>query len=157
MSYVRSVLQQGEAVAYATTLHWFVYLRAIWLAVLAVALGIATLVTSPDPPELRVIVAGAAGVAALVAAVAWLAAFVKRWTTELAVTDRRVIYKTGLIRRDTFEINLSKVESVGVSQSILGRLLGYGEVDIKGTGASLAPITIISNPLRFRSYITGHQ
>ena len=157
MSYVSSVLQQGEQVAYGTTLHWFVYLRAIWLALLALALAVAALVITPDPPELRLVVGGAAAVAALIAVVAWLAAFIKRWTTELAITDRRVIYKTGLIRRDTFEMNLSKVESVGVSQSILGRLLGFGEVEIKGTGASLAPLAIIAEPLRFRSYITGHQ
>ena len=73
--------------------------------------------------------------------VLWIAvALLKRLTTELAVTNRRVVAKTGLISRDTVELNLSKVESVGVHQSILGRVLGYGSIIVKGTGGDAAPI-----------------
>ena len=60
--------------------------------------------------------------------------WIDRWLTELAVTNNRIIYKYGLIRRYTAEMNMDKVESVNVVQSILGRLLDYGTIDIMGTG-----------------------
>jgi uncharacterized membrane protein YdbT with pleckstrin-like domain len=81
--------------------------------------------------------------------------FIKRWTTELAVTDRRVIYKERLIARRTLEMNRSRVESVDVYQSILGRLLGYGTITLRGTGGSGEPMPNIEHPLTFRSYITA--
>jgi uncharacterized membrane protein YdbT with pleckstrin-like domain len=152
MSYVSRVLQPEERVVYVTKLHWFVYLRMVfWLVVAAlVAIG-----SSYAPSELQLPVLIAAGAIVVIALLYGLDAYVKRATTELAITDRRVIYKTGLIRRHTFEMNLSKVESVGVTQSIFGRLFGFGEVEIKGTGASLTPIPRISDPLSFRSHITA--
>ena len=152
MSYVSRVLQPSETLVYATKVHWFVYLRMVfWLVVAAiVAIG-----SNFVPPELQTPLLIAAGVIAAIALIYGLDAFIKRATTELAITDRRVIYKHGLIRRRTFEMNLSKVESVEVMQSIFGRLFGFGEVEIKGTGASLTPIPRISDPLAFRSHITA--
>jgi len=84
-----------------------------------------------------------------------LVKLIKRWTTELAVTDRRVIYKERLIARRTLEMNRSRVESVDVYQSILGRLLGYGTITLRGTGGSGEPMPNIEHPLTFRSYITA--
>jgi uncharacterized membrane protein YdbT with pleckstrin-like domain len=81
-------------------------------------------------------------------------AFIRRASTELAVTDQRVIYKTGLLARHTLEMNRGKVESVAVDQTLLGRLFGYGTVIVRGTGSTLEPIRNISDPLTFRSYIT---
>jgi uncharacterized membrane protein YdbT with pleckstrin-like domain len=68
----------------------------------------------------------------------------------LAVTNKRVIAKTGFISRKTIEMNLTKVESMQVDQGIFGRLLNFGSLKINGTGASNAPITGISAPLEFR-------
>jgi uncharacterized membrane protein YdbT with pleckstrin-like domain len=61
-----------------------------------------------------------------------------RWITEIAVTDRRIIYKRGFINRHTEEMNMDKVASVDVDQSILGRILDYGTVHVLGTGGSQA-------------------
>ena len=77
------------------------------------------------------------------------------WTTEIAVTDRRVITKTGFIRRKTTEMNMEKVESVDVDQSVLGRILDYGDVIVRGTGSGLAPMRNIDAPLELRNHITG--
>ena len=71
-------------------------------------------------------------------------------TTELVITNRRIIAKFGLISRYTIEINLPKVESISVSQSILGRMLDYGNLQIVGTGGTREPILFISKPLMFR-------
>ena len=71
-------------------------------------------------------------------------------TTELAITNRRIIAKFGFLRRDTIEINLSKIESIRVEQSIFGRMLNYGSLVIIGTGGSREPIPEIVDPLEFR-------
>jgi uncharacterized membrane protein YdbT with pleckstrin-like domain len=83
-----------------------------------------------------------------------LRAFIRRATTELAVTDQRVIYKTGLIARHTLEMNRAKVESVTVDQTLPGRLFGYGTVTVRGIGSALEPIRNITDPLTFRNYLT---
>ena len=79
--------------------------------------------------------------------------WIQRWTTEIAITDRRVVYKIGLVRRDTIEMNRSKIESVDVSQTILGRLFNYGTVTVRGTGEGISPIRYIKAPLAFRGFI----
>ena len=61
-------------------------------------------------------------------------AWFHRWTTETDVTNLRVVHKTGFIKRQTFEMSLDKVESVDVNQSILGRILNYGDVTVLGVG-----------------------
>ncbi len=80
----------------------------------------------------------------------WAMAYVRIKSTELAVTTKRVIVKHGFIRRSTIEINISKVESIQVNQSLLGRMLDFGTLVIAGTGASHAPIDGIAEPLAFR-------
>lgn len=77
-------------------------------------------------------------------------ALIYYFTTELAVTNKRIISKTGFIRRKTIEINITKLESVTVDQGILARILKFGSVTASGTGGSIAPIKGIHNPLAFR-------
>ncbi|HLY46742.1 MAG TPA: PH domain-containing protein [Stellaceae bacterium] len=152
MKYVEQVLQPGETVVYATSLHWLVFLRAIVLAILAVVVLVAAARFDANI-ELAIEALGVLlGVVALIAA---LSALIRRATTELAVTDRRVIFKTGIFQRHTMEMNRSKVETVGVDQSILGRILGYGTIIVRGTGGSFEPIPFIGDPLTFRSHITA--
>ena len=153
MKYVEQVLQPGETVIYATSLHWLVYLRAIVLLVIAlICLLVAGSFNSPVVLLALQIIAALFGFVALLSA---LGALIRRATTELAVTDRRVIFKTGVLQRHSMEINRSKVETVGVDQSILGRLLSYGTVIVRGTGGSFEPIAYIGDPLTFRSHITA--
>lgn len=77
-------------------------------------------------------------------------AYVRIRSTELAVTTKRVIVKHGFIRRHTIEININKVESIQVEQSLTGRMLNFGTLVIAGTGSSHAPIDGIAEPLAFR-------
>ena len=72
------------------------------------------------------------------------------FTSEFAITNKRIIIKVGLIRRNTLEMNLAKVESVKVNQSVLGRILNYGTIVVIGTGGTKEPFYKISNPLQFR-------
>jgi uncharacterized membrane protein YdbT with pleckstrin-like domain len=73
-------------------------------------------------------------------------------STELAITNKRVIAKTGLIQRKTVEMFIAKVESIQVEQSVLGRLLDYGTVVISGTGIHSAPFKGVADPLTLRKH-----
>ena len=154
MRYVRRVLQPGETIVYSTKLHWRVYIHAILLLIAGIILAAAAIANS-DNQNLSLALRIAAGIFALLALSAALRAFIRRATTELAVTDHRVIYKSGLLSRHTIEMNRDKVESVDVDQTLLGRIFGYGTIIVRGTGGSLEPIRDIGDPLTFRSFITA--
>jgi uncharacterized membrane protein YdbT with pleckstrin-like domain len=153
MRYVRRVLQPGETIVYTTKLHWFVYWWATLLLAICLVLAIASW-SWADNQNLSLALWIAAVIFALLGLSSAFRAFIRRASTELAVTDQRVIYKTGLLARHTLEMNRGKVESVAVDQTLLGRLFGYGTVIVRGTGSTLEPIRNISDPLTFRSYIT---
>ena len=74
-------------------------------------------------------------------------------TTELALTNRRIIAKSGLIRRNTIELKVNRVESLGVDQGVLGRILNFGSIVVKGVGGSNAPIPYIARPMEFRQQV----
>ena len=157
MGYVEHVLQPGEVLVHKSKLHWFIYLPVLpFLAIFVLGLGLYSGMQSVGADQgaaalpLILVAVGAAGTI-----VTWFRAWIRRTTTELAVTDRRVIFKRGLIRRHTVEMNMDKVESVDVDQSIMGRLFNYGDVTVRGTGASIEPLRMIGDPLHFRSRVTA--
>ncbi len=80
----------------------------------------------------------------------FIAPLVARATSEFAVTNRRVIIKVGLVSRRTVELNLEKVESIGVDQTIPGRIFGYGTIVVVGTGGTREPFPSIADPMGFR-------
>ena len=153
MRYVRRVLQPGETVVYATRLHPVIYWRAILLLIIAIILAAAAWHTA-DNQNIGLALAIAAAIFALLALASALRAFMRRASTELAVTDQRVIYKTGLIARHTLEMNRARVESVTVDQTVLARMFRYGTVTVRGVGSAFEPIRDISDPLTFRNYLT---
>ena len=77
------------------------------------------------------------------------------FTTEIGVTNKRFIFKTGLISRDSLELNLTKVENVRINQSIIGRILGYGDVTVIGTGGTRAVVNFIDNPQNLKREISS--
>jgi len=153
--YIDEILQPGEKVLYSTNAHWVFYFPAIVAWIVALVLLILSVTVAAGVPSL---VLGCWAVAA-VAAIAALYWTIKGWfhrlTTETDVTDRRVVHKTGFIKRRTFEIALDKIESVDVDQTILGRILNYGDVTIMGVGEGRQTISTIASPLLFRSAITA--
>src|SRR5919109_1232429 len=74
-------------------------------------------------------------------------------SSDFAVTDKRVLARTGLIQRHSLETLLSKVEAIGVDQDFKGRLLGYGTITITGTGGTREAIARIPAPLEFRRQV----
>ena len=95
------------------------------------------------------------GALAVIALLAILRGLFRRSTTEIAVTDRRIIFKRGLIRRHTVEMNMQKVESVDVDQTLMGRLFNYGDVTVRGVGSTFERLDFIDAPLRLRTTVTA--
>ena len=150
--YIDDILQPGEKVLYSTNAHWIFYLPAIGAWVLALAFVVLSRMVADTPELLCLSLAAIAAIAALY----WtFKAWFHRWTTETDVTNLRVVHKTGFIKRRTFEMSLDKVESVDVNQSILGRLLNYGNVTVRGGGEGAETIETIASPLEFRNHITA--
>jgi uncharacterized membrane protein YdbT with pleckstrin-like domain len=146
MSYVGHILQPGENLRHLSRLHWVVYLPGLVLLLVAVVVIILVPQFSFSAVSAMMFVVGL-----IMVGYAWF----KRWTTEIAVTDRRVIYKRGFISRYTIEMNMDKIESVDVDQSIFGRILDYGTITIRGTGTGIEPLHRIDSPIEFRNFVTA--
>ncbi len=150
-SYVDSVLADGERIVYRAAIsHWKFFLSYLAGSLfLASALG-AYIAGSRAGASLAMV-----AIALVIGLALMFSAIIRRQTTELVLTDRRIIMKRGLVSRDTVEMNLNKVESLHVNQGLMGRILGYGDVTVVGTGASLEPLREISSPLELRKKLGG--
>lgn len=137
MSYVQSVITPGENLVAQAKTHWFIYVGPA----VGILFSLAIMVNQH--------IFGAVLLVVFIFLLfrAWLYVY----STELAVTSKRVIAKFGFIRRRTVELRHDKVESLHVNQGIIGRIFNFGSIVITGSGGTNAPIPYISNPLRFRS------
>jgi uncharacterized membrane protein YdbT with pleckstrin-like domain len=152
VAYVNSVLQPGETVKVIGRLHWINYLKAFLL----LAIGVILLVYGlQDATKVQRTATYVGWLVLAVAIVMLLSAWFTRQKTELSVTNHRVIYKTGFLRRHTVEMNMDKVETVNVDQSVLGRLLGYGTIHVLGTGQGIEGLSRIARPIEVRNAITA--
>lgn len=157
MKYAQKVLQEGETIRFSSRVHWIVYLRGIVFIVLGVIVALLIRHFFPNPSDGYSMIGAwiALGVGLFFGILSLIGAWWQRFITEMVVTNRRIIYKRGFLKRQTFEMNMEKVESVRVDQSIFGRMFGYGTVVIRGTGSSFEPLPTMDHPLEFRNYVTA--
>lgn len=141
MGYVDQNLMPGEQIIHRAQFHWVMFLRPGIIGLL----GILFLL----PSSSRFL----GFFFLLIAILGGIGTFITYTTSEFAVTNKRVVVKVGLIRRISLELLLSKVESIGVNQGILGRMLGYGTIEVRGTGSTKERIPNIVNPLAFRRQV----
>ncbi len=153
MAYYTKVLQPDERVLVVGRLHWSIYTHAVLILLLAIALAIGAF-WIPNPNGQQIAWLAAAAVA-LVGLLLFLAAAIRRHATEIVVTDRRVIYKRGILSRHTVEMNVSKIETVDVEQGLGARMMGYGTVLIRGTGSGIEPLRGVGHPLAIRNAIVA--
>jgi len=83
----------------------------------------------------------------------FISMYLEKWTTERALTNRRLILKRGFIRRKTEEISFNRVEEINLSQSILQRILGSGDIKVTGTGAGEIMLKNIDDPLEVQKKV----
>lgn len=139
MSYIDNNLTSGESVIYRTKLHWIIFAwPIIWLIV-------AVLLFEGGGDN-----ATWGGLFLLLAILTGVASFINYSTSEFGITNKRLLIKTGFIRRNSLELLLFKVEGIQVNQGILGRILDFGSIVVTGTGGTKYPFHKISAPLDFR-------
>jgi uncharacterized membrane protein YdbT with pleckstrin-like domain len=155
LSYAEQHLIAGETVQYETRLHWIVILGHVLAAAVLAIIGVILLFApwssakGSDSGAFRW--AGFACV--VVGAILFGIGYVRRSATEMAVTNKRVIVKSGLANRRTIELLLPRIESIAVEEPALGRLLGYGTVIVRGTGGTPEMFPQIARPLEFREQV----
>lgn len=159
MSFVERHLIAGETLQYQTRLHWIVMFQHLAAAVFLDLVAIALLVLAfrarhtPGSPSPSTLLIWVAVVAFFVSAGSVVSGAIKRSATEMALTNKRVIVKTGITTRRTIEMVLSRIESIVIEEPTLGRMLGYGTVIIRGTGGTPEVFEKIAHPLEFREHV----
>jgi membrane protein YdbS with pleckstrin-like domain len=151
--YARSTLAPDETPCYKTSLHWIIFVRFAGVAVVMFVF-----LALPFAIGLQALTGLEFGWFALpLPALAMLPPTFAFASSELVITDRRVLIKTGVLRRQTREVFIAKVESIGVDQGFFGRMFDYGTVVIRGTGGFEEPFEAIARPLEFRRWIQQLQ
>ena len=148
MGYIEKNLITGERIVFRTGKHWIVLLAPALFGGFLVYLGLFMLIAAKDDRTTGMALF-IAGCGALVFALAVMS----RNATQMAVTNKRVIVKDGVLRNRTIELLLPKVESIDVDRSLLGRMLGYGSIIVRGTGGTTEPFSRVLSPLEFRRQV----
>jgi uncharacterized membrane protein YdbT with pleckstrin-like domain len=124
----------GENIVSQATLHWAMFIAPIIVCVI----GLLAL-------------SGDGGPVLLILGVVWLGwRFLVFQSTELAVTNRRVLAKSGIVRRHCIDVQNNKVEGLTYNQGLIGRLFGYGSIFVRGTGIGMVPIPYVAAPEAFK-------
>ena len=128
MAYIEKSLGQGERLIFRARFHWVYSLKA-WLALIFLfwLLGLGVFI--------------------------FFSLMIRKWTTEIGVTTHRFIKKTGVLSIQTDEMAIHNIEGVKLHQSFLGRLLGFGNLRIEGTGVDAIQLPTIADPIAFRAAI----
>jgi uncharacterized membrane protein YdbT with pleckstrin-like domain len=151
MSYIERSLGDGEEIVALARFHWMYNLRA-WLAVIV---PVTVLLGALIYLDQTVRDGAALGAAALLLAgfIVFLSMMIQKWTTEIGVTSARFVKKTGFLSLHTEEVSLRNIEAVKVSQGLWGRVFGYGNLRIEGTGDDHVDVLNIDDPVGFRRAI----
>lgn len=157
MSYVSQTLATDEHIVERANFNWtYSFEPFFWLVVSLIPLGLITYSQISVPQtNPNLIKAGwiAAGSGVLLSLILLIAHLIIMQTTEIVITTYRFVYKTGLISRDTKEVSLNKIEEITLQQSVWGRLFGYGQLTLRGTGVGVIELPNLDDPVELRKII----
>lgn len=147
----------GEQILYEAEPHWVSLLIPLLFMLIGVIILLSTFVADRVSQFLPFVTPNfltTGGLSCFVAAtMSFIWAIIRFYTSEFAVTNKKVIAKRGFISRSTQELLLDRVEGIAVQQGVLGRLLGYGTIIVTGTGTARAFFSNIANPLEFQQQL----
>jgi hypothetical protein len=151
-SYVAKNLGKDETINYSATVslwrYWFSFLIGGFLAFVAL-LGLAASLSSKSGAGVLGSKLETAILLIALGIIAW--PLIARKSTELVITSKRLIAKFGVTSTQSIEIRFDRIETVRVKQSLMGRILDYGDIVVTGTGSTFDPIPNISKPMKFRA------
>ena len=142
MSYIDGNLLDGEHVVYRTRLHWLLFVLPVLFTVV-VLLPLAWLMANGTWKSF-------AWIPLSFGLIVLVATFIKRQSSDFAVTNKRVMMKVGVFATRSIELLLNKIEAIAVNQSLMGRVFGYGDIAVTGSGGTRESFSRIQGPLEFR-------
>jgi len=134
MGYIESTSMDGEVISYKTRLSWVAILWPLLLSIIFLI-----------EPEIRIL--------AILPGIWLVLALINYFKSEFGITNKRLVLKTGVVKRKSHETQINKIEGISVEQGIIGRMLGYGTIVVTGTGGGISRFACISDPLTFRKRI----
>ena len=146
MGFIEKNLANNEHIIYRANLHWWIYLKSVLIIASGIVIGIIT-----KENEFGLSVCGLFTVAGIIG---FINAYAKASSSEFAVTNRRIILKTGMLKRRLIELQLNRAEGLTVDQTIMGRILGYGDISVTSGGVS-ETFTPIAKPYEFKRQINN--
>lgn len=171
MEYIRQSLSEDETLIHIARFHWMYNVKAVFNIIFGTALAISIIVFAikfqpmmfgkiPEDlgtidqirslhPTLKIL----SFFVFILSVLKFAQMMIIKATTEIGVTDTRLVYKRGLVARAVGEINIDRIEGVNVLQGILGRLFGYGRVMVRGMGVGEVVLPPIAQPIRFKKAI----
>jgi len=152
LSFIDKNLLANEVVIYRAHMHWVIFLNTfLYLLLSIVVCGFNLRLTEPNQLLWAISILGL-----LLAFISSITGYIRYKTSEFAITNKRVLIKIGFIQRHSLEVLLHKVEGIGVNQSILGRILGFGTITVTGTGGTKETFDLIAAPLEFRKQVQAN-
>ncbi len=155
MSYIEKVLLPDERIVYSATLHWIIYLQGLAFTIVGGLIGyysypaLVFLFGPQYAHQLTRVITVVALIIVLIGTMLLLGAFVRQTSTELVITNRRLIAKYGFISRTTFEIMMNRITGANFDQTVLARIMGFGTIWVHGAGGEVSPISGVANPQLF--------
>lgn len=152
LSFIDKNLLENEVVIYRAQMHWIIFLNTfiyLLLSVLACAFNLRLAQSNQLLWAISLL-------GLLLALISGISSYIRYKTSEFAITNKRVLIKIGFIRRHSLEVLLHKVEGIGVNQSILGRVFGFGTITVTGTGGTKETFDQIAAPLEFRKQVQAN-
>ena len=155
-SYIDKALLPDERIVYFAHLHWVLYLKGLMITIFGGVLGfyshaiVNAIFGTNFGSYLGKPLAGAALVIVIMGTALLAGAYLRQTSTELAVTNRRIIAKYGFISRTTFEIMISRVTGSNFEQTMVGRVMNYGTILVHGAGGEISPFDMVAHPEEFQ-------
>lgn len=159
-SYVNKVLLPDEKIIYAASLHWVIYLQGLIFTIAGGVLSfyayyIAAMFFGENSHGAGRFISGIAFVIVIAGVSLLLGAYLRQTSTELVLTNRRIIAKYGVISRATFEIMANRITGANFDQTVIGRILGYGTILVHGAGGEISPVDLVADPQDFHRALLG--
>lgn len=139
MSYIKNILLSDEKIIYRSHPHWVVVLRS-WMALIIIA---AFLLIGSHPTLLSI------SLFPILALIVCLSGLFVYYSSEYGITNKRIVMKSGFISRVVFENSLDRIEGIEISQSIMGRILDYESIRIRGVSGTNELFSAVCYPFRF--------
>ena len=151
MPYVNKTLIEGEKVIIFERMHWVFWLSFFPLLFLSsFSISFVFLLMSILPSRGGFVISSVFLLGSFIGLLCYL---IKYRSVENVVTSERVFYKTGFITVDTDELRNKKIENIQIKQSILGRIMGYGDLEFRGVGGSSIIFNLIKNPISVKKKV----